>query len=79
MRYEITCGNSYSTLWHVTAWSDSSTKLAGDLNYDLEIASLNETEPVTLYLSQLAERWNHNCGADSNTSRKSNFAGKGSP
>jgi hypothetical protein len=32
---EITCGNSYSTLWHVTAWADSNTKIAGDLNYDL--------------------------------------------
>jgi hypothetical protein len=32
---EITCGNSYSTLYDVTAWSDSGTKLAGDLDYDL--------------------------------------------
>jgi hypothetical protein len=32
---EITCGNAYSTLYHVTAWSDSGTKLAGDLDYDL--------------------------------------------
>ncbi len=22
---EITCGNSYSALWHVTAWADSNT------------------------------------------------------
>jgi hypothetical protein len=34
-RTEITCGNSYSTLWHVTAWSDSNTKIAGITNYDL--------------------------------------------
>jgi hypothetical protein len=32
---EITCGNSYSTLYHVTAWANSNTKLAGDLNYDI--------------------------------------------
>lgn len=32
---EIACGNSYSTLYHVTAWANSSTKLAGDLNYDI--------------------------------------------
>ena len=32
---EITCGNSYSTLYHVTAWKNASTKLAGDLNYDI--------------------------------------------
>ena len=30
---EITCGNSYSTLWHVTAYLDSSTPVAGDANY----------------------------------------------
>jgi hypothetical protein len=33
---EIACGNSYSTLWHVTAFSDSYTKIAGDYDYDLE-------------------------------------------
>lgn len=38
---EITCGNSYSTLWHVTAWADSNTKLAGDLNYDLCSSTVN--------------------------------------
>jgi hypothetical protein len=32
---EITCGNSYSTLCHITAWADSNAKIAGDLNYDL--------------------------------------------
>jgi hypothetical protein len=32
---EITCGNAYSTLYHITAWADSNTKLAGDYNYDL--------------------------------------------
>jgi hypothetical protein len=36
-----TCGNSYSTLWHVTAWSDSNTKIAGDYNYDLCSSSTN--------------------------------------
>jgi len=38
---EITCGNSYSTLWHVTAWADSNTPIAGDLNYDLCSSSTN--------------------------------------
>lgn len=40
---EIACGNSYSTLWHVTAFSDSNTKIAGDYDYDLE-ASLGHWE-----------------------------------
>jgi hypothetical protein len=40
---EITCGNSYSTLWHVTAWADSNKKLAGDLNYDLKRAAEGTT------------------------------------
>lgn len=40
---EIACGNSFSTLWHVTAFSDSNTKIAGDYDYDLE-ASLGHWE-----------------------------------
>lgn len=32
---EITCGNAYSTLWHVTAWANSNTKIAGDADYAL--------------------------------------------
>jgi hypothetical protein len=41
LRTSFTCGNSYSTLWHVTAWADSNTKLAGDLNYDLCSSALH--------------------------------------
>jgi hypothetical protein len=33
----------YSTLWHVTAFSDSYTKIAGDYDYDLE-ASIGHWE-----------------------------------
>lgn len=32
---EITCGNSYSTLWHITAFSDSRTPILGDYDYQL--------------------------------------------
>ena len=32
---EITCGNSYSTLWHITAYSDSRTPILGDYDYQL--------------------------------------------
>ena len=38
---EISCGNSYSSLWHITAWADSNTKLAGDYNYDICSTSTN--------------------------------------
>lgn len=38
---EITCGNSYSTLYHITAWANSSTKIAGDLNYDICSTAFN--------------------------------------
>src|SRR6266851_1004374 len=44
---EITCGNSYSTLWHITAWADSNTKIAGDYNYDLCSSSSNCLGAVT--------------------------------
>jgi hypothetical protein len=43
---EITCGNSYSTLWHVTAYLDSSTPIAGDLDYDLCSTTTNCADGV---------------------------------
>jgi hypothetical protein len=48
---EITCGNSYSTLWHVTAWSDQQTPLVGDLNYQILAGStfnLATAQPFSL-------------------------------
>ncbi len=30
---EIACGNTYSSLWHVTAFADSNTPMGGDANY----------------------------------------------
>lgn len=47
---EITCGNSYSTLWHVTAFQDSNTPIAGDENYLLvagTIWNLAGAQPFT--------------------------------
>jgi hypothetical protein len=38
---EITCGNSYSTLYHITAWANNNTKLAGDMNYDICSSTTN--------------------------------------
>jgi hypothetical protein len=31
---EITCGNSYSTLWHVPTWADSNTHISAEPGFN---------------------------------------------
>ena len=50
---EITCGNVYSTLWHVTAYTDTNTPIAGDFDY----AICSSAYPVPSYCPSTSGTW----------------------
>lgn len=62
---EITCGNSYSTLWHVTAYLDSSTPIAGDLDYDLCSTTTNCADGIATIAWNLNGAMPFNLGPNS--------------